>query len=187
MAGEAELAPGEASARLAEFLTLDVRGEHEFHGPLGHIRGALLIPLPELEARASELPRDRALLLVCRSGARSGKACAQLAALGFGPATNLLGGMIAWGRAGLAVERPRYASAAELVANALAWLAQVTAQPPGAVRERLRGALDAAAEASSAADAGRALDWIDSAARASGPPPDLALSMAAFRAALGAL
>jgi rhodanese-related sulfurtransferase len=186
VASEPELGPTEASARLGDFLTVDVRGEHEFHGPLGHIRGALLIPLPELEARAKELPRDRALLLVCRSGVRSAKACAQLGALGFGPTTNLAGGMMAWGHAGLTVERPRYASPAALVENALAWLAQVTAQPLAAVRERLQGALAAAAEARNAAEAGRALDWVEQVARNGGNPPDLGLSMTAFRAALGA-
>ena len=65
---------------------VDVRAEHEFRGPLGRVRGSTLVPLPELEERARELPRGRPLLLVCRSGARSGKACEQLAALGIGPA-----------------------------------------------------------------------------------------------------
>jgi rhodanese-related sulfurtransferase len=182
-----EIAPAEANARLADFVPVDVRGAHEFAGPLGHVRGARLIPLPELEARAGELPHGRALLLVCRSGARSAKACQQLEALGYGPAHNLTGGMIAWNRAGLVVERPRYANTAALVDNALAWLAQVTAQTPADVRARLDGALGTGAEAPSRADAARALDWIEQAARAAGPPPDTDLSLAAFRAALAAL
>lgn len=184
MAGEKELTAKEAGARLAEFLPVDVRGAHEFHGPLGHIRGATLIPLPELEARAAELPRGRALLLVCRSGARSAKACAQLAALGLGPTTNLAGGMMAWGNAGLPVERTRFASPAALVENAVAWLAQVTSQSPAAVYAILKGALGGPAEPHGAADAARALDWIENAAQEAGSPPDLALSMRAFRAAL---
>jgi rhodanese-related sulfurtransferase len=182
-----EIAPAAASARLAEFVTVDVRGAHEFAGPLGHVRGARLIPLPELEARAGELPREKPLLLVCRSGARSGRACQQLEALGYGPATNLTGGMIAWNLAGLAVDRPGFASAAALVDNALAWLAQVTAQTPADVRAKLDAALGSAAERPERSDAARALDWIEQAARAAGPPPDTDLSLAAFRAALAAL
>ncbi len=182
-----ELSAAEASGRLGEFLAVDVRGAHEFAGPLGRLHGSVLIPLPELEARAKELPRGKALLLVCRSGVRSGKACQQLEALGYGPATNLVGGMIAWNRAGLAVERPRYANAAALAENALAWLAQVSTQPRDAVRAKLAAELGAAGDARSASDAARVLDWIESAARAAGSPPDTDLSLAAFRAALAAL
>jgi len=182
-----ELGPQEANARLGDFLTVDVRGAHEFDGPLGRVRGAKLIPLPELEARAGELPRGRELLLVCRSGARSAKASQQLEALGYGPATNLVGGMIAWNRAGLAIEKPRYAGAAALIENAIAWLAQVTAQPRDAVRARLEAEASGAAAARTKHDAARALDWIEAAARAGGSPPDTDLSLAAFRAALAAL
>ncbi len=182
-----EIAPAEANARLAEFLPVDVRGAHEFDGPLGRVRGAVLIPLPELEARARELPREKPLLLICRSGARSLKACRQLEALGYGPASNLTGGMIAWNRAGLGVERPRYASVAALLDNELAWLAQVTAQTPADARAKLDAALGAAVEAPTPADAARALDWIERAARAAGPPPDTDMSLAAFRAALARL
>ena len=187
MAEIKELGPAAANGRLGDFLAVDVRGAHEFAGPLGHVRGSLLIPLPELEARARELPRGKALLLVCRSGVRSGKACQQLEALGYGPATNLTGGMIAWNRAGLAIERPRYANAAALADNALAWLAQVSAQPRDAVRAQLAAELGAASDARNAADAARVLDWVEAAARAAGSPPDTDLSLAAFRAALAAL
>jgi rhodanese-related sulfurtransferase len=179
-----EIAAQDASARLGEFLAVDVRGAHEFRGPLGHVRGSVLIPLPELEARAGELPRGKPLLLVCRSGARSAKACQQLEALGYGPATNLVGGMIAWNRAGLAVEKPRYADADALLDNAFAWLAQVTAQPPAALRAKADEALGAARDKAAVA---RALDWIEAGARAAGTPPDTELSLAAFRAALAAL
>ncbi len=176
-----------AQARLAEFVAVDVRGAHEFEGPLGHVRGAVSIPLPELETRANELPRGRPLLLICRSGARSTRACQLLEALGHGPATNLTGGMIAWGLAGLAVEKARFANATALAENAVAWLAQVSAQPQGAVRSRLRAELGGAAEVRTKADAARTLDAIEAAALAAGAPPDTGLSLSAFRAALAAL
>jgi rhodanese-related sulfurtransferase len=187
MADVKEIVPGEAIGRLGEFLTVDVRGAHEFDGPLGRVKGSVSIPLPELEARASELPKGKALLLVCRSGARSAKACQQLEALGYGPATNLTGGMIAWNRAGLSTDKPRFADCAALVENAVAWLAQVSAQPRDAVRAKLQGEAGAAAAARTKADAARALDWIERAATAAGTPPDTDLSLAAFRAALAAL
>ncbi len=182
-----ELAPSEANARLADFAVVDVRGAHEFAGPLGHIRGAVSIPLPELEARLGEIPRGKPLLMICRSGVRSVKAIQLLAARGSDGGVNLTGGMMAWNRAGLPVERPRYRSVAALVDNALAWLAQVSAQTPADVRAKLDAALGSAAEEPTPADAARALDWIEQAARASGPPPDTDMSLAAFRAALAAL
>jgi rhodanese-related sulfurtransferase len=65
----------------------------------------MLIPLGQLAARQGELPRDRELIMVCRSGNRSGTAAAQLRRAGFAPVRNMAGGMIAWARAGLPVER----------------------------------------------------------------------------------
>jgi rhodanese-related sulfurtransferase len=180
-----EINPLEAAARLAEFRVIDVRGESEFSGPLGHVAGATLIPLPTLAQRAAEIPRGRPLLLICRSGARSAKACAQLAELGVGPAVNLVGGMIAWHRAELVVERARPASLAQLLESAVFWLAQVTAQTPEAAREKLRTELAEDLLASPThAGISRALDAIQ---RLAGSPPDLDLSLVAFRSALAAL
>jgi rhodanese-related sulfurtransferase len=179
MAAISELTPAQAAERLGEFQPIDVRGAMEWHGPLGRIGGAQLIPLPELAARVAEIPTNRALLLVCRSGARSAKACAQLAELGFAPVVNLAGGMIAWQRARLPVERTAPASRAELLESAVAWLAQVTAQSADAARARLEAELSG-----DLADVARALDAIRELA---GTPPDLDLSLAAFRAALAEL
>jgi len=182
-----EIGPAEAEKRLGEFLAVDVRGAHEYDGPLGHVHGSVLIPLPELELRASELPKGKQLLLVCRSGARSARACEQLEARGYGPATNLTGGMIAWNRAGLATEKPRYAHAAALLDNAIAWLAQVSSQKPDAVRASLAAETGSAGEGRTKAEAARVLDWIEQKARSAGTPPDTDLSLAAFRAALAQL
>lgn len=183
-----ELTPVEAQRRLAEFFAVDVRAAHEFRGPLGHIEGAALIPLPELEARVGELPADTPLLLVCRSGARSARACVALRGRGIGPAVNLAGGMIAWNRAELPIERPAPASLAELLDLALAWIAQVSGRAPDLVREEARAPL-AAAGASLEMPTKRAiaalLDDAERSLRAAGPPPDLDLSMAAFRTWLG--
>jgi rhodanese-related sulfurtransferase len=175
----AEISPQEAERRLGEFQPIDVRGEHEFRGPLGRVRGAILVPLPELDARASELPAGRPLLLVCRSGSRSGRACEKLAALGLGPALNLAGGMIAWNRAQLPVECTEPGSLAELVASASAWLAQVGGLAPEAVGLPLAQPTRERIEA--------LLARIEEGFRRGAAPPDLDLTLASFRRSLARL
>lgn len=81
---------------------LDVRQPEEYHE--AHIAGARLIPLGELPRRMNELPREREILVVCRSGSRSSSAVRQLAQAGFNP-TNMRGGLIAWSRAGLPLKQ----------------------------------------------------------------------------------
>lgn len=83
-------------------LLLDVRQPDEYRG--GHIAGAMLIPLDQLERRLSELPHDRDIVCVCQSGARSGQATQRLTKAGF-KAANLRGGMIGWQRAGYGIRK----------------------------------------------------------------------------------
>lgn len=179
-----ELAPAEAQPRLAELRVVDVRGAHEYLGPLGHIEGALLLPLPELESRARELPTGRPLLLVCRSGARSGKACERLAALGIGPVLNLAGGMIAWNQAGLPVADTKPASLGALLDLLVAWLAQLSGASPEATRASLeKGLAEAGAPLAplTRESVGRAVDRAEATLRARGELPDLAMSVRSFR------
>lgn len=86
----------EAKDKLAEFTVLDVRQPHEFTGPLGHILGARLLPLPHLDEGLHTLDPDTPILVVCRSGGRSAKACSKLAKSGFSQVFNLEGGMSQW-------------------------------------------------------------------------------------------
>lgn len=95
------------SRRLDEFYIVDVREPAEYTGELGHIAGSQLLPLGELHERlgSGATPEelfadrgDRLLLMVCRSGGRSGKACERLAEAGFADAINMLGGMLEWNR-----------------------------------------------------------------------------------------
>jgi rhodanese-related sulfurtransferase len=79
---------------------LDVREPHEWQA--GHTPRARHIPLSQLARRAGELPHGRAVVTVCRSGARSARAAALLARDGR-EVSNLTGGMHAWARAGLPV------------------------------------------------------------------------------------
>lgn len=78
-------------------ILLDVRTPPEFAGPLGHIGGAILIPVQELQARVGELDKhkDSEIIVICRSGNRSRTASEILLRHGF-KATNVLGGMRAW-------------------------------------------------------------------------------------------
>jgi rhodanese-related sulfurtransferase len=76
---------------------LDVRQRGEWVA--GHVEGAHHVPLSELVARVDEVPADREVVVVCRSGGRSSQATAWLRAQGRA-ALNLDGGMQAWAAAG---------------------------------------------------------------------------------------
>lgn len=73
---------------------LDVRTAREWEG--GHVEGSLNIPLNQLQRRIAEVPRDRPLAVVCKSGYRSSAACSVLARAGVGDLRNVTGGMDAW-------------------------------------------------------------------------------------------
>ena len=92
----------EEQARAVQIL--DVREPEEFTGPLGHIRGAIPIPLGALAERAGELAKDRPVVAVCRSGSRSAQATVILREAGFADLANLSGGMLRWRAEGHAVE-----------------------------------------------------------------------------------
>ena len=77
---------------------LDVREPWEWAVSNLEDRGARLIPLGELPDRLSELPRDRELVVYCRTGARSDQAARLLRDAGFPRARNLAGGLREWAR-----------------------------------------------------------------------------------------
>jgi rhodanese-related sulfurtransferase len=90
-----EVDPPEA-ARLAtehELVIVDVREPEEWAS--GHAPSALHLPLSELGTEHHRLPRDRHLLVICRSGGRSAMAAAFLSRLGH-RVSNVRGGMLAW-------------------------------------------------------------------------------------------
>lgn len=72
---------------------VDVREPVELED--GVLPGAVNIPLGELPGRIGELDADRRVVLVCRSGGRSGKAADWLGQMGFADVVNLTGGMLA--------------------------------------------------------------------------------------------
>jgi rhodanese-related sulfurtransferase len=77
---------------------LDVRQPEEWNAV--HIPGATLIPLGELSSRLGEVPRDRQVLVVCRSGNRSAQGRDILLGAGFPSVTSMAGGMNQWAAAG---------------------------------------------------------------------------------------
>ncbi|MBI5080343.1 MAG: rhodanese-like domain-containing protein [Chloroflexi bacterium] len=78
---------------------IDVRQLAEFQS--GHAIGAKLIPLHELSARVSEIPKNKAVVIICASGNRSATAAYQLTKLGYENVFSVRGGTGAWRNAGL--------------------------------------------------------------------------------------
>ena len=99
--GYREIGVQHALAHLSAFRCVDVREPDEYVGPLGHVEGAELVPLGTVMGAAPNWDRQQSLLLICRSGGRSGRAAAALAGLGFARVYNMTGGMLAWDAAGL--------------------------------------------------------------------------------------
>ena len=100
-AGVFEIDPYWVSEHRSRLTLVDVREPAELTGDLGCVEGILHIPLGELRARAAEVPRDKPVVCVCRSGRRSAQACAILEKAGVGEIANSAGGMIRWRALGL--------------------------------------------------------------------------------------
>jgi len=95
-AGIWEVQPHWLEENLHTVQIIDVRDTEEFSGPLGHIPGALLVPLDKLAEHTAEFSTDRPIVTVCRSGVRSAQASVLLAKQGFSRVANLAGGMLRW-------------------------------------------------------------------------------------------
>lgn len=95
-AGIWEIQPHDLEEHSGPLQIVDVREVGEFTGPLGHIAGAVLIPLGQLSARLNELRRDQPIVAICRSGSRSAQATNILRQNGFSDVANLAGGMLRW-------------------------------------------------------------------------------------------
>jgi rhodanese-related sulfurtransferase len=80
---------------------LDVREQSEWDQ--FHIPGATLIPLGQLASRANELPKDKEIVVVCRTGHRSAQGRDILREAGFTNVTSMAGGVTEWQNQGLAI------------------------------------------------------------------------------------
>lgn len=75
-------------------LVLDVRESWEL--AIARLSGSLDIPMNEIPDRLGDIPRNCQINVLCRSGARSLRVAHYLEQNGFGPITNVTGGILAW-------------------------------------------------------------------------------------------
>ena len=105
--GVSRVGPLQATTLISheDALVLDVREDTEYRD--GHIIDSVHIPLSRLRDRIGELERyrDRTLIVGCRSGHRSARACGRLRKQGFEKVHNLEGGILAWQNANLPLTR----------------------------------------------------------------------------------
>jgi phage shock protein E len=86
-----------------DVVVIDVREDYEYND--GHIPGATLVPLGQVPNRLDEIPQDKTVIAVCRSGNRSSQATNFLRQQGFDNVHNMTGGMNAWAQAGYEIEK----------------------------------------------------------------------------------
>lgn len=91
-----EISPQELAAQLKRGETptiIDVRETNEWYS--GHVAGSRHIPLGQLLQRLDELESEKEMIVICRSGNRSGLACELLSEKGY-KVVNMTGGLNAW-------------------------------------------------------------------------------------------
>ena len=86
-----------------DVMILDVREQDEWDA--GHIPGAVFMPMGQVPDRLSEIPKDKTVIVQCRSGNRSSQVTDYLVQQGFTNVHNMAGGLKAWQSAGLPVEQ----------------------------------------------------------------------------------
>lgn len=91
-----EVSPAWTEQNQDDIRLIDIREADELAGKLGHIPEVEHIPMGELADRAADWERDQKIVLLCRSGGRSGRAANQLRKLGFTRVASMAGGMIQW-------------------------------------------------------------------------------------------
>lgn len=136
------------AACVGGYLLLDVRQPEEYER--GHLPGAELVPLGELPDRIAELPRDRTVVVYCRTGQRSAAATILLRDHGHPHAVNLVGGILAY-RGAVVGSRPELAGPVFDVSRTAAENAAIAWQLERATAELY--ASEAAARASEASTA----------------------------------
>jgi adenylyltransferase/sulfurtransferase len=94
-----DITPSEVAEKIAsgaDVVLIDVREPYEWSA--GHVEQATHIPLAQVPSRLGDIPRDREVVMVCRSGGRSERARQYLAEQGYTKVKNLAGGMQRWSR-----------------------------------------------------------------------------------------
>jgi len=83
-----------AQAASGDMVFIDVREPDEYAE--GHIEGMVNMPLSTLEDTYSQLPKDKEIVIICRSGNRSMQAAQLLRDKGYTRLVNVQGGMLDW-------------------------------------------------------------------------------------------
>ncbi len=94
-----DITPAEVAEKIAsgaDVVLIDVREPHEWNA--GHVEQATHIPLAQVPGRLDDIPRDKEVVMICRSGGRSERARQYLAEQGYTRVKNLVGGMQRWSR-----------------------------------------------------------------------------------------
>ena len=99
-----EVTPAWVAANVGQFQVVDVRRLDEFIGPMGRVPGASLAPLDQLDAAAAGWDPAAPIVVVCKSGGRSGRAAVALEQRGFRHVASMAGGMLAWNDRALPIE-----------------------------------------------------------------------------------
>lgn len=94
--GVIDIDPKELAKKMKDVCLIDVRQPDEFSGELGHIPNAKLIVLDTLTDHLDQIPKDKTVVFVCRSGGRSARATAFALQNGYTEVYNLKGGMLLW-------------------------------------------------------------------------------------------
>lgn len=108
-----EICPTTANGWLSEgAIMVDVREKDEVEELAYDVKGLLHIPLSELEERFSEIPKDKNIIMACRSGARSMRATGFLMNHGYENVSNMQSGILGWSEKGFPVigETPQTSS-----------------------------------------------------------------------------
>ena len=103
LAADIDVATVRAVQGRDDVLLLDVREQSEYDA--GHIPGVKLIPVGAVASRLNEIPKDKAVIVTCRSGNRSSQVAKYLRDQGYTNIHNMLGGINAWQQAGYAIEK----------------------------------------------------------------------------------
>ncbi len=83
---------------------IDVREPNEYVGELGHVATTELISLGSIPQNLDQLPKDKTVVFICRSGGRSAQATAFAKSRGFTNVYNMRGGMLLWNQLALPTE-----------------------------------------------------------------------------------
>ncbi len=93
---ERDITPAEVNEKINDLVLIDVREPYEWSA--GHIEAATHIPLAQVPQRLADIPKDKEVVMICRSGGRSGRAQDYLLQNGYTRVKNMVGGMQRWAR-----------------------------------------------------------------------------------------